>query len=342
MFYLYSSMLGKMTYDEYQYYYYSAYSSYLADVEEFFDGQSLITGAIEYVTAQSVPTVYVLSGHNESALPKDAYTIMDAYGILHEELNIALEETAIPDNCSLIIINAPVTDLTSHEASKLLAYLNGGGRLLMFSNAGVDSLKNFASVAAEYGLSAGADIVYEGDKSAYINRATYIIPQINAEHDAVAPMAGYKLVLPESHAIFTSEASDVSFAKLLYTTEKAYVKNGEENSEASSFSLATLAEKKLDNDKVGKLIWCGSSNMLTDTFVNYTNGNNLYCFWFMVSYMCGSFASTLPEISATSLAESVLEVSEADANIWGNVFIFFIPIAVLAGGCLCIFKRKKR
>ncbi len=342
MFYYYSSLLGKMTYNQLQSYYQMGYSAYLTDVEEFFAGESGITGAIEYVTADSVPSIYILDGHGESALSANITGLFDSYGMMYKTLNIALGADAVPEDCSLIIINAPTLDLTASEKDKLLAYLNKGGNILMFSGVGADKLSNFAALSAAWGMSAGADTLYEGASDNYYQQPAYIIPDVNSEHDAVSAISSYTLLAPSSHAILTSETTGITFSTLLSTSDKAYTKPSDEKTDAQSYALAVSAEKELENGDVAKFIWCGSSNMISDTFINATNGNNLYCFWFMANYLCDSFATALPEISATSLAGAVLTVNEFQANLWGNILILVLPIATLALGAVYIYKRKKR
>lgn len=342
LFYYYSSLLGRMTYEQMQSYYYMGYSAYLSDVKEFFAGESSITGAIEYVTAESVPSIYVLDGHGESALSSTVTGLFDAYGMEYATLNVALDKDTVPEDCSLIIINAPTIDLTSAERDKLLAYLGKGGNILLLSGVGIDKLANFSALTAALGMSAGADTVYEGDPDKYYQQPTYIIPDVDSEHSAVAQLSEYTLMTPSSHAILTTEGTGVTHTTLLSTSDKAYTKSGSEKTEAQSYALAVSAEKELADGAIAKLIWCGSANMITDSFINASNGNNLYCFWFMTNYLCGSFASSLPEISDISLEGSVLTVTEAQANLWGNIFILVLPIATLVLGGVYIYTRKKR
>jgi hypothetical protein len=150
------------------------------------------------------------------------------------------------------------------------------------------------------------------------------------------------MLLPSSHAVLTTESAGVTHTTLLSTSDKSYTKSGSEKTEAQSYALAVAAEKELADGGVARLIWCGSATMITDSFINASNGSNLYCFWFMTNYLCGSFASSLPEISDISLEGSVLTVSEAQANLWGNIFILVLPLATLVLGGVYIYMRKKR
>ena len=342
LFYYYSSLTGRMTYEQLQSYYYMGYGSYLTDVKEFFAGESSVTGAIEYVTAESVPSIYVLSGHGESALSETIVDLFDAFGKKHDDLNIALDADVIPDDCSLIIINAPTIDLTASERDKLLSYLGKGGSILLFSSIGFDKLANFAALTSSLGMSAGADIIYEGDSSKYYQQENYIISEVNNEHGAMSTLSNYSPLLPTSHAVFTEETAGVTHTTLLSTSNKAYTKSGSEKTEAKSYTLAAVAEKELESGAVAKLMWCGSASMITDTFIRVSDKINLECFWGMTNYLCGTFDSTLPEISALSLSGSTLSVSELEANVCGYLFILVLPIATLVLGGVYIYIRKKR
>jgi ABC-2 type transport system permease protein len=342
IFYYYSSLLGRMTYDELEYYAQMGYQAYLTDVVEFFAGESSITGAIEYVTAETIPVIYLLEGHAESTLSPTITGFFDAYGMPYDTLKIALDGDNIPEDCSLIIINAPTIDLTAAEKDKLLAYLGKGGSVLLLSDVGINKLQNFSALTAALGMGAGADVVYEEDTDSYYQQPTYIIPDVNAEHGAMADLSQYKPLMPSAHAVFTTKSEGITHTELLSTSDKAYTKQNDEKSEAQSFALAVAAEKALAGGSVAKFIWCGSANMITDSFINTSNGYNLYSFWGMTNYLCNSFSSSLPEISDLSLAGGALTVSEFEANFWGNILIFALPIATLVLGGVCVYKRKKR
>lgn len=105
----------------------SAYYS-TGSVSRSFDGEGQITSAIDYVTTETLPQVYLMSGHGEAALS-------DAFSGQLERANYEtvsdfslLNVDAVPEDCSALIINAPTSDISDEELSLLRSYIPAAAR----------------------------------------------------------------------------------------------------------------------------------------------------------------------------------------------------------------------
>lgn len=338
-----SNGTDRLTTEEYAYYYqmYGEYMTSYYGFSEYFGGDSAITGAIEYVIAGKVPTVYLLNGHYEAAF---STRVTDACftntGIPVKELNIALDD-AIPADCTCLIINAPQTDITAGEAAKLNAYLADGGKLLLLTDPGADADTNLMSVMQKYGMSAAAGTISEGDAAKYYSRnPQYILPSINQEHTAVAAFVesqsyyyNFGLLMPGAHGIAVLGAEGVTVTPLLSTSESA---STDQNAAKQSYALAAVAEKGSS-----AVMWIASSQLLGDSFVTYSQGGNMLFFYCLLSWSCDSFSSSLPEIEAIQMTSPVLTVTETQANLWGNFFALLVPAAVVAVGIVVVVRRRR-
>ena len=343
MYYYYNDQAGKLSVDEYNQYasYYGAYmESYFGTFTEFFGGDAQITGAIEYVTAERIPVVYMLEGHSESEFTATLTDNVFTYsGVTYKKINIAMDDSGIPDDCDLLIVNVPSLDLSAGEAQKLASFFDAGGHVLLITGTGCDALANLMSFTQHCGLSAVPGTVSEGDTSKYYSRnPQFIYPEVNSEHTSTAgfssSFSNYPVLVPYAHAIALTGAPGVTTTSLLSTSSKASISDSTETAE---YSLCASAEKD-----GAKLVWIGSSQMLSDQFINGTNGGNLYCFYFMFRWLHNSFASGLPEIAQVDLTPPTLTVSESQANLWGSLFIFIVPGALLAGGLIFWLRRRRK
>ena len=87
-------------YDIYQYSMdYSTYSSSLSS----FDGEGQITSAIAYVTAEDMPVVYTLTGHDEAELSTTVTSSIEKENIELKSLSLLTEE-AVPEDAKAVII----------------------------------------------------------------------------------------------------------------------------------------------------------------------------------------------------------------------------------------------
>ena len=115
-----------------------AYYQYQQVRETAFDGEGQITSAINYVTNETRTTVYTLSGHQEAALSPTVSDAMDKSGMETKELNL-LTDSAVPGDCSLLIINNPQKDISEDEKTTLTDYLKNGGHLLLLAGTTQDT-----------------------------------------------------------------------------------------------------------------------------------------------------------------------------------------------------------
>lgn len=109
-----------------------------------YDGEELISGAINTVTKGSLPTIYFLTGHGEKSIyttpndPDSGYAELTGYGKFAQMLfakNYDVKEldlskgNAIPDNAAIIYLAGPSKDLSADEFLLLDEYLENGGKM---------------------------------------------------------------------------------------------------------------------------------------------------------------------------------------------------------------------
>jgi ABC-2 type transport system permease protein len=139
---------------------------------------------VQAVTGQSSAVVYELTGHSEYALPSGAVTRLQKANIEISSVNL-LQEGGVPQDCSLLIIHAPVYDLSEDEYTIIGAYLRGGGNVLYIpENAG---LAQFDVLLRDYGLELLPGFVGDTERyyKQYINFYGYncIYPVLSSTND---------------------------------------------------------------------------------------------------------------------------------------------------------------
>ncbi len=118
--------------------------------EAYFDGEGLMTGAVEYVTSDTSNTIYCLTGHNEVALPQNLTNLIRKANItLGDDVDI-LMDGGIPEDCDTLIINHPESDLAADELDAVLEYLEKGGNVILLHDD--NTLENLNTLMNTYGL----------------------------------------------------------------------------------------------------------------------------------------------------------------------------------------------
>lgn len=90
-------------------YYYTGSAS-----ETKFDGEGQLSSAVNYVTSDVVRKIYQTSGHGETTLSSTIQDLMDKNNYTLEGLNTVMNPE-IPDDCELLLMYAPTSDLTADE-----------------------------------------------------------------------------------------------------------------------------------------------------------------------------------------------------------------------------------
>ncbi len=362
LFYYYSSLLGsKLTPEKYTETY-----NYLANLEggeayllqfaeslsAFFDGESRVTNAINYVTREEVPTVYALSGAGAASaigsVDLDS-SLKDLLATSCYDLRTTLTLAALPEDCDLLVINAPTSDLSAEEASALSSYLADGGRLLLTTVYVAADLPNLNAVLKTYGLGPedSVNVVLEGNANYAMSDSSATYPyffraHIASSHAATDDFDG-EFLLYYPHSIKLTETEGVTLTPWLYTSAAGYLmtydeetQNGVQSEEKAVYNVGVIAEK---GDT--RILWIASPFALTETYNSYSQNGNFTLALSALNWMTDMESDSIA-ISSRAIDVSHLSVSAAEFLIWTLLLALLIPIAVISIGAVKWYIRKKR
>ncbi|MDO5425848.1 MAG: GldG family protein [Eubacteriales bacterium] len=316
-----------------------------------FDGEGQITSAIDYVTSENLPIMYVLQGHDESSMTEDMKSLIEKGNIEMQDLNLVTAES-VPEDADCLFIYAPQKDLSEEEAQKIIEYLENGGKAFIISGYTQTEMPNLASVLADYGLETMDGVVFEGDPNYYISgNPTYLVPEIMSA-DATGAMANSNtyVLMPIAQGIRTLDSyrDTITITSLLKTSDSAYIKTDTENlttmekedgDESGSFDLAVAVTETFD-DKETKLIYMTSPNLFNEQIDAMVSGGNTQLLTNGLSWMC-NMESTV-SIPSKSLSLDYLTVTAASARMWSMLTTVILPVICVAAGGVIWFKRRKQ
>ena len=204
---------------------YYGYSS-----ESEFDAEGQLTSAVAAVTSDNDKKIYMLRGHGESAISQELGELLTKNSMTTSDLNL-LETASVPDDCDLLIINNPTSDLGTDEYTELHNYLYQGGNVLLLRGVTDKELTNFDELMEDYGMTMVNS--YIGDRDRYYQRAQ---------------SAFYFILVGAVAGMTASENTpeDVTLTTLLTTSNNAF-REGNSN-EATQFILAASAQKTVPAD----------------------------------------------------------------------------------------------
>ncbi|KIR03327.1 Mucin 2 precursor [Lachnospiraceae bacterium TWA4] len=315
-----------------------------------FDGEGQITSAIDYVTTNNLPKIYVVTGHDEVVISETATNRLSKANFETESLNL-LSVKEIPDDCSALIINGPTSDFSSDEADTVIGYLEDGGSALITTNYTTESMENFNRILANYGLKTTSGLVLEGDSDKYYSNPLYVLPTIE-NHQITSPLmdAGVPVLVIQTLGLDkTQTRSTVEMTDLLTTSSSSFVKeinNGqlssyekEEGDQGGPISLGVAITEKISEEAITHLTVFSTPHLLNDSIIETLTVCNTDLFVNALSWMAEQ-ESTI-SIDTKSLTDTALTATAYQANLSALIFIVILPLSCILIGFVIWLRRRK-
>ena len=315
------------------------YYMYGTQQETDFDGEGLLTSAIDSVVSGVTRTVYVTTGHGETALPAGVEERFDRVHMSVDSVNL-LTDGGIPEDCSLLILNAPTEDLADDELEMILTYLEEGGQVIYNMAGALLDLPNCSALCAAYGMNVADGLI--ADTSRYYQNIPYLFfPLIDTSVDAASglPDDAMVLVLSSRGFTLTDPARDtITVQSFLTTSENGFAVVDEETQTQGTYVVGAVATEETDGGDTARLTVYGSSSLidvsLTESFSNLDN----------LDLFLASATTGFEDVSSISIEPVSLSVPTntiTTGGIWGLLFILVIPAALLIYGFARWMHRRK-
>lgn len=319
-----------------------------------FIGEDAITSALDYVTSDTLPKVYLTTGHGESAFPESLYNYLSMDNIDYGYYSSLSDP--IPEDAGCILIYAPTQDLTTEEADRFRDYLLSGGDLILFTSYASLDLPNLLSLMGRFGMKASDRLVLENDADHYQGSGYFLYPNTDGARTHFS-IGSYNLLAPYSHSISMGESEyTMTYTSLFSTTDKARLEESideendpegaasqppvEDTAEDTTGSYDIGALVTLAGENAGHLCWFGTPQILDSDFNSASGGGNYTYFLAILEKLCDKNYSLV--IESKVLDEDVLVLSDFQVGFWGVVLIVIIPLSVLGIGLFIHMKRKAR
>lgn len=346
-------------------YYYSGNASYSE-----FDGDGQLTSAVNYVTSDVKKTIYEVSGHGEADLSTTVTDLMSKNNYTLTDLNLLMADV-IPDDCDLLLMNAPTNDLSENEVTLLTNYLATGGKVMcLLGDTSLSDLPNLASVLKIYGIE-GVDGYIADPARCYQNQPYYIFPQLNVSGDLADGISSQMVLLTNAHGMTLTDPQrdTITTSAFMETSENGYAVT-ESDQKQGTYELGVVATESIsanddsdsstddssadssddtessdssddsseDNTTEARLTVISAGSLIdqsiTDAFSQLENTQI-----FMNAVTANFDGVQNLSIEAKSLGTEYNTVQHA--GLFSLLVIFGIPAVILIGGFSVWFRRRK-
>lgn len=315
-----------------------------------YDGEGQITSALDYVLSDDMPKIYLLEGHGEASLSSTFTTAIKKENVDYETVNL-MDYDSVPEDAAALFINGAVSDFSTDDKDKIIAYLEQGGNVILVTSYTEEAMPNLDEVMAYMGLGRAEGLIVEQNTANYYHNPYYLLPTQESSVYTASIYGKYYVFVPFAQGIVIEdeEAEDMSYRTFLTTSEAAFSKvnidtmqdyDKSEGDIDGPFAVGVSATKTLSDGSKANMVVYGSDQIFTDEANSIVSGANQMMF----TNTIGNFADHEVSVSipSKSYTASYLTVPQSKAVLIGIVTVLIIPIGCLAAGFVIWFRRRKR
>lgn len=320
---------------------YNTYQSMVTAV----DVEGQLSSAIQYVTAADLPKIYVTTGHGEAVLSDSVKKAIKKLNVDLEDLP-TLTAGEIPEDCDILLVNAPYTDFTEEETVYIKTYLENGGNAILNTAYTTEAMDNYNSLLGYYGITPNAGIVVEEAGNYMGNNPTYLIPSVMS-HSITGSVDKYVVMAAGQGLTISGDLrSTVTAEPLLATSDGAYSKTNmesesiekEEGDIDGPFSLGVAVTESFEDTRT-KLAVYSSAYLMDEAFTSTGQFGNSDLLINTINWM-NEFDAGL-SIPERSVSQTYLSVTPSQVVFWGVVLVFILPLSLLGAGLIIWLRRRK-
>jgi hypothetical protein len=311
-----------------------------------------VTSAISYVSSGYTPKIYEITDRGEATLSKLGLTSVlqkNNYQIVKLDL---LKAPKIPKDATVVIDVSPKYDLNKSEETKLLDYINAGGRAMFFFDFTNKKMPVYEDFLSSYGVGLENGVVMEGDQAHYANSPLILLP-VYGKSSILKPLTENNLSMFIQNSLAVKELivkkRDIKITPLLTTSEHSWIRtdltNGSRNEIASDIpgpvNLVVSIQQQTDNPKTNpgfRLIVGGNGQFLGPIFPFGQIKGNVEFFLSALQWVANQPNSV--NISSKSLFKLPLQMSNILVYLYMAIIVILIPALILGIGIALWLRRR--
>ena len=335
-------------YDMFSYTYDYSYNPSITGI----DVEGQVTAAISsMINGDNRIKIYVLTGHMELDTPQYIIDSLKKVGYSFEDLYLYTNE--VPDDCDILLINGPQSDLDTAEIESLKNYVNRGGKIFMMASIEEAKCTNYDSFIKWLGLDITEGTVLEDDYR-------YMLTPEDPTLVLTVPESGspYNISDKKMNILYLSrglkydeenypadliinnifESSSSSYVKNIISTESLAKTDGDEegpfylglylkkiNSETNTSSdIVIISSGAFLMDQVDQVVSHGNSDLFIDAAKKLVDN---------------SLVTTIP---VKELTYDQITVSMSMVAFYVVMYCVVAPLAfIIAGIVILIIRRRK-
>lgn len=300
--------------------------------ESEFDAEGQLTSAINYVTSDTTKTIYRTTGHGESTFSTTISDLMGKSNFTVTELNLMMKNE-IPEDCDLLVMYAPTSDLTDDEKTLITDYLTNGGNVLFIMGDTQNETPNLNALMKTYGMEKVDGYIADMSRC-YQGNYFYIFPELTASGDLAEGLSSEMVLLINALGfnVTDPERDTISVDSFMKTSSDGYAVT-EEGETKGTYTLGAVATEDESRFTVISAATMIDANV-TDSFSTLEN----------TTLFMNAITSNFDDVENTSIEPKSLATEYNTmkyVGVSGLAAIIGVPVIILIFGFVKWLKRRK-
>ena len=370
------SLLEMFDIDSNKYYSYMYGQCTFSEIITGYKGEQLLTNAIMNVTDANVKRVGMIEQANEtyiySATQGNAYAMESLASLLEDNgydvtrsLDIAAAELN-PEEYDILVLPAPVSDLSVDATQRLTAFLHNDGKLgkqlLYIADYTQGDTPNLDAFLKEWNIEIGDSVINDADQNSqvvntydvyYSRGQSMIAPSVTiatTDYSGSLENTSLPIVAPFARPIIEQSANNGRVVIPLWqTSESSYevplssADASVDTSDTAAHTVACIVTNQISSNNElieSDLLVLTSMSMLDTLIVSDSAYNNGEYVISALNTLCGKEASTV--IASKSMNAATLDITTDQIDVIKWIVWLVIPILVVAAGFVVSIRRRSR
>ncbi|MCH4153071.1 MAG: GldG family protein [Mageeibacillus sp.] len=316
------------------------------------------TNTIVQLTNGYASKAYIISGLNEDDSSTQLTNILKALGCDTETLEVS-DNFEIPDDCDLLILNGPNSDISERMAVKIQDYLNAGGNFFsavnFYSNS-ADKFTNLNTVLNMMNLNMDPYVICEKDSTYYLddtgfNSLVDISADFQSLSDDFSSFSQFKSSYARPIRDYDTPYSYIKTTPIATTSDSATAVQVDAQGNMSQYENASQYNIGMYStfdgmDNPPEVIAFGTTNFSSDSYISnygYSDTNVQFLRSCLRMLLGSGVNANSVDVESKSLDNYKIDSTKATSGVSSAVlyvFMVIIPLALVIVATVVYKKRK--
>ena len=326
-------------YDQYSYYTTGQMS------ESAFDGEGQLTSAINYVTSEETKKIYRTAGHGEGSFSSSVTDLFTKNNLETEEINLSMNPE-IPDDCDLLFLYGPTSDLTDDEKTIISQYLSDGGKVYLILGETTAETPNLDAVMADYGLKKLSGYIADTQRC-YQGNYYAIFPQLSLSGGLGDGISNEMVLLLNSLGLeqIDTESETIVTTPFMQTSTDGYLVTEDAQTQGQYLlgAVATDSIKVDDSEDNTETLEARFTVLASDSMIDSSITDQLTTLDNLTLFV-NSVTENFDDVDNVAIEAKSLGTERntpLHAGAFSLLVIFIIPAVILLTGFVSWWRRRK-